>query len=587
MYLQAFNLIGLVMVASLILDPANMVKPAWWLSVSAVCSLFLIMRLWPHSTDKPSVDENKHIEEISESNNVKREVKSREERNSVSPDTDKTVHENISVIDNLFYGRFFKVAFRPAGLLFAKNKHRLINVFNSLTLNFNRLFILQIALTVGMLPVVIYWMQGVPVLGLINNMIVIPIFSIVIVPAIFLGTIVQLISETHGNWIYLGVDVLFRWLWSLLEVIPFNDTWIVVPEYFAWPVLIILILLVWYHAFGRLSAIHWLQVLKGLSAGSKMTKWGVVGMVTISMIVLIYGFSNLNFFNKNTTIRIVDVGQGTSVTISNKDTNIIYDLGPVFQSGSSATRHAVRPMLDNLLIDTLDLVVISHSDTDHRGDLSALDTFVIKQHLNSCKNYRSLQNDYSKMGLEFILLWPTRDVLHKIHSNQRNKNSLVIKNKQLQPRSSQFTDNALSCVIKIKDLSSDKSLLLTGDIDLTVEKTLSEMHLNNKINLRSDIVMSSHHGSKFGSSTLFMRLVAPTLVIHSAGPNNRFNFPHPDVIKRIAELGIKQYSTSQRGEIVITLQQGILGGEDVNFQLDQWSAFWKRQNPFSIHDQIR
>ncbi|MDC2888035.1 ComEC/Rec2 family competence protein [Psychrosphaera algicola] len=191
LYLQAFNLIGIVMVASLVIDPTNMVKPAWWLSVSAVCSLFLIIRLWPNSSEQT-------FDEVVKQEDEQEDEQEENARGCGGKAVSHVVCNKGALINKINKHTALKIVVMPFVLSFSRNKQRIISIANNVILNLQRLFILQVALTLGMLPVVIYWMQGIPLLGLVNNIIVIPLFSLVIVPAIFVGTIVELISGSKG-----------------------------------------------------------------------------------------------------------------------------------------------------------------------------------------------------------------------------------------------------------------------------------------------------------------------------------------------------------------------------------------------------
>ncbi len=51
--------------------------------------------------------------------------------------------------------------------------------------------------------------------------------------------------------------------------------------------------------------------------------------------------------------------------------------------------------------------------------------------------------------------------------------------------------------------------------------------------LPSDVLKVAHHGSKTSTSPEFLRVVNPSAAVISAGRNNRFGHPHPEVIARL------------------------------------------------------
>ncbi len=69
--------------------------------------------------------------------------------------------------------------------------------------------------------------------------------------------------------------------------------------------------------------------------------------------------------------------------------------------------------------------------------------------------------------------------------------------------------------------------------------------------LRSSVLLSPHHGSRTGSSALFLDQVKPQIVVISAGWQNRFGFPHPSVLNRYRDRGYQVFRTDQHGAIKI------------------------------------
>lgn len=66
------------------------------------------------------------------------------------------------------------------------------------------------------------------------------------------------------------------------------------------------------------------------------------------------------------TVTYIDVGQGDSAVVSRNNTNILID------AGTDKNARKVKIALDRLKIKTLDLVVLSHLDSDHISGMSEL-----------------------------------------------------------------------------------------------------------------------------------------------------------------------------------------------------------------------
>lgn len=103
-----------------------------------------------------------------------------------------------------------------------------------------------------------------------------------------------------------------------------------------------------------------------------------------------------------------------------------------------------------------------------------------------------------------------------------------------------------------------KTILLTGDIEKMAEKAL----LRSGSNLKSDILVAPHHGSKTSALDEFVEQVHPRYVLYANGYANRYHFPHEVVVTKYAALGAQGFQTAEKGAIQFKLtQQGIIGPE--------------------------
>ena len=75
-----------------------------------------------------------------------------------------------------------------------------------------------------------------------------------------------------------------------------------------------------------------------------------------------------------------------------------------------------------------------------------------------------------------------------------------------------------------------RSFLLTGDMERPMEARL----LGDGLAAHADVLKVGHHGSKTSSIQPFLDAVSPSVAIISAGYENSFGHPHPDVLKRLA-----------------------------------------------------
>ena len=191
---------------------------------------------------------------------------------------------------------------------------------------------------------------------------------------------------------------------------------------------------------------------------------------------------------------------------------------------------------------SLDLVINTHPDADHlAGLVSLLDRYQVEQTLVSDVESNSRLYDAWQAELAETLLTPV--------VAQRGTNLMLGENLRAtilnpEPEHSGFDQaNNRSVVLHLQ--YGRISFLLPGDIEAPVERRLAHSGLP----LAATVLKSPHHGSKTSSSAAFLEAVDPRLVVISAGEDNRFGHPAPEVIDRYAEYGLPVLRTDQQGTV--------------------------------------
>ena len=106
--------------------------------------------------------------------------------------------------------------------------------------------------------------------------------------------------------------------------------------------------------------------------------------------------------------------------------------------------------------------------------------------------------------------------------------------------------NANSVVVRLD--YGNFSMLLPGDAEQQTEHRM----LTKDLNLQSDVLKVSHHGSKYATAADFLERVKPAVAIVSCGEWNRYGHPAQVVLDRLKAAGVKLYRTDLQGEITIT-----------------------------------
>lgn len=112
---------------------------------------------------------------------------------------------------------------------------------------------------------------------------------------------------------------------------------------------------------------------------------------------------------------------------------------------------------------------------------------------------------------------------------------------------SDWEENDNSLVVALR--YAGRTILMTGDIESAAEQTL----LAAGRDLRADVLKLPHHGSRTSSGAAFLRAVAPLHAIASLGRQNRFGFPHPQVVQRLADQHILLWRTDRDGTLQVEI----------------------------------
>ena len=245
-------------------------------------------------------------------------------------------------------------------------------------------------------------------------------------------------------------------------------------------------------------------------------------------------------------VTMVDVGQGDSIFLrSMKGDTILIDVGGKVTFGtkekwqeSSQTSNAEKTLIPYLQargVSQIDYLVLTHTDTDHIGDLEEVaKCFKIKE---ICVSQGALTKSSFVKRLRTI-----KCPVHTLKAG--DKLPMMGSNLQvLYPNKVGDGGNNDSLVLYGKLLGS--SFLFTGDLEKEGEEELMASYPT----LRASVLKAGHHGSKGSSSEAFLDQLHPSLALVSAGENNRYKHPNDETIERFKQRHIKILRTDKDGAI--------------------------------------
>jgi competence protein ComEC len=373
----------------------------------------------------------------------------------------------------------------------------------------------QWAVTLALVPALLALFQQVSLVSPLANALAIPLVSLVVVPLALAGLVIPVDALLQfAQWLMAWCVAALQWL-SALPAAAWQQH---APP--AWTVVV------------ALAGAVWLLLPRGFPA-----RW--IGAIAFLPLLLIAPAPPPQGALRLT---VLDVGQGLAMVAQTQHHALLFDTGPAFSASADAGNRIVVPFLRGSGIRRLDALVLSHDDIDHTGGaLSVLQAVPVDALLTSlpdldplllvgpeerrCAAGQAWQWD----GVNFEMLYPdaaARDA----------------------PK---LKDNERSCVLKIT--AGGGSVLIPADIERRGEQTLLATAADQ---LRADVLIAPHQGSRTSSSETFVQAVAPRAVVFPVGYRNPFRHPHPDVVARYQRLGSALYRTDNGGAIGIELQPG-------------------------------
>ena len=375
----------------------------------------------------------------------------------------------------------------------------------------------SLVLSIGILPFLTYYYGTFQPVSLILT----AIFSIVFDS--FLLPVLTVFFALSGLVIFSQINPLFEWMESFLTWI---QSWIGQPLILGKPSLF---------QFGLMIA-----VLILLFDFWKKPQFRICLLMIFGLLMVWVKHPLTN------EVTMVDVGQGDSIFLrSMKGDTILIDVGGKVTFGSkekwqegSQTSNAEKTLIPYLQargVSQIDYLVLTHTDTDHIGDLEEVaKCFKIKE---ICVSQGALTKPSFVKRLRTI-----KCPVHTLKAG--DKLPMMGSNLQvLYPNKVGDGGNNDSIVLYGKLLGS--SFLFTGDLEKEGEEELMASYPT----LRASVLKAGHHGSKGSSSEAFLDQLHPSLALVSAGENNRYKHPNDETLERFKQRHIKVLRTDKDGAI--------------------------------------
>lgn len=247
-------------------------------------------------------------------------------------------------------------------------------------------------------------------------------------------------------------------------------------------------------------------------------------------------------------VTAVDVGQGDSLlVVTPEGRTMLVDGGgvPAFKGRPKPRMDIGEDVVSTYLwtrsFQRVDVLALTHAHDDHAGGLAAL-----------MENFKPRELWVGAMGESEV--WTRIRAAAARHGvrivPRRGGETIAFGGAEFRvlapfpdhvPGPAPHNNDSLVMAVRL----GERGFLLTGDAEREVEYRLVDSGAAPAV----DVLKLGHHGSRTSSTDEFLDRTRPRFAVVSAGLDNLYRHPHPDVVARLSERGVRILRTDRLGQI--------------------------------------
>lgn len=385
--------------------------------------------------------------------------------------------------------------------------------------------LLTLVATFGVLPATLYHFQNVNLVGLLGNLIILPLVGMLLpvcmvllpIMAIFptMAPVLAILPELLAT----GMFYLVKQL-SVLHFMIFYGNWRILPT--------ILIGIVLVSAAGYIDF-------------SNRQEMRVVFAVTLGTVCV---FMATCFLPKPLEVIFLDVDNADACLVTDGRHHYLIDGGGyenIF--GDTATQR--EPISERVLLPALyakgithlDGAFISHDHADHAQGIEELSQKMPIDRIYVTTKYHGFFMKQQKIPVTVLCAGST------LQTPDKRLTLSVLWPDNVRENTLEDEQNEASMILKLT--YGKRTFLFTGDAGQETEDKLSG-------NVQADVLKVGHHGSNTASSKAFLKKVSPKAAVISVGRHNLYGHPTPQVLDRLNQTHAKIYRTDEQGAVIVT-----------------------------------
>jgi len=411
-----------------------------------------------------------------------------------------------------------------------------MSILNRLLAYFIGLVAVTASAMIFLLPITSYYFHRISLVSIPANLTTVPILGMWVIPLGLLSAVAAPFSSNAASFfLHLGAWGLNKMM-AIIEFwshISWSSIWTVTPNLFETFLFYSFILCIFFF---------------------KRRRWAKIGIALIATLILsdvAYWVYQVRF-NRDLEVTFLDVRQGNAALVAFPGgKKMIIDGGGFSRGSFDVGKMVVAPYLWHKKISQIDYMVLSHPQADHMNGLRFIaKVFRPKEFWYSgdqmeTEAFRDLMAIIEAGKIKTLVPSDLRDGI-EINGVRAN---ILHPDPDGQPlileKDGKWLNNN-SLVLKIA--YRGKTFLFPGDLEKPGEEVLVS---NAGEMVKSDILLSPHHGSKTSSSKAFLEMVRPGICIISSREGGSNNFPHQTVLDRLRDTGCRVIRISRSGAVEV------------------------------------
>ena len=411
------------------------------------------------------------------------------------------------------------------------------------------------------IPISLWFYYELSPYSILLNVIILPLVAFILgggIVSVLLGLVMPSLAKLSVGGTYFLLDF-YEWLGEHTLKLPYSFVLVGRPSILQ----IMLYYGIWLFVVWSIFSIE--KKKQKVILEQEAVKKSLYVKRIVLCIGIIVSVSILLFFKTyEMELIFLDVSQGDAMFLQTKTgKTLLFDCGS--SDVSKVGTYRLTPMLKQRGILLVDIVSVSHIDSDHINGIKEL-----LEEMPVYEGEEEFRGNYKgAIGIKTVvlpkILEPSEEYLALVQL-AREKNVEIVYMEAgetlyqadgiliecLSPSNAKQSENDTSLVylLQMKDIV----VWMMGDAGIEVEQEIIERIGKKTLEQLKDrfcVLKVGHHGSKTSSSEEFVKMIEPEVAIISCGYQNRYGHPHSQVLEVFREVESEIWRTDLQGAIKI------------------------------------